>query len=71
MHFIENIFLLRGKMAAVRPPFCAYTTEKEHQKHVLFSDKKNSIFVSYATTNTGLGLPWTVQTFFPNIAFLT
>jgi hypothetical protein len=42
MHFSENIFLLGGKMAAVRPPFCAYCTEKEHQKHFLFeffSDK--------------------------------
>jgi hypothetical protein len=47
MHFSENIFLLRGKMAAVRPPFCTYSTEKEHQKHFLFEffSDKNIVFL--------------------------
>jgi hypothetical protein len=42
MHFSGNIFPFRGKMAAVRPPFCSYGTDKEQQKHFLFeffSDK--------------------------------
>jgi hypothetical protein len=45
-------------MAAVWPPFCAYCTEKEHQKHFLFEffSDKNVVFLFLMPQQT---LNWT------------